>query len=313
MRRVLVTSPPMLLALDRFQDLMHQHALEPIYHPELRSFDKPELIQQVRLADGWILGDDEVNEDVLTIAAQTGLRTIVKWGIGVDNIDFAAASRLGVQVRNTPDMFGDEIADLAMHYVTGLARDTFQIHKGVLAGSWPKPAGLSLKGRVAGVVGYGSVGREVVRRLLAARMRVRVYTRTAARFDRSDPDCELLPWPEQIEELDFVILCCPLTPQTRHMIGADFFARCRSGVRLVNVARGGVVDSHALVTALREGKVAGAALDVFEQEPLPANDNLRDFEQVIFGSHNASNTVDAVDRTSHAAIEKLVELMDSGK
>lgn len=309
MRRVLITSPPMLLALDRFKCPLGEHRLEPIYHPELGSFQPAELLEQVRIADGWILGDDEVNEEVLRVAAETGLRAIVKWGIGVDNIDFAAAERLGVQVRNTPDMFGDEIADLAMHYVTGLARSTFQIHDGVRSGNWPKPAGISLKGRVAGVVGYGSVGRELVARLLAAKMRVQVYTRNAGRFDRGEPHCELVTWPEQIEALDFLVLCCPLTAQTRHMIDAEVFSRCKPGLRIVNVARGGVIDSGALVSALRQGTVAAAALDVFEQEPLPPGDMLREFEQVVLGSHNASNTVDAVDRTSRTAIDILVKLM----
>ncbi|GAB5406329.1 MAG: phosphoglycerate dehydrogenase [Aureliella sp.] len=311
MRRVLVTSPPLCLAIDRYNGLLSRLDIE--VHPVNagQTLSRSRLLSLVAEFDGWIIGDDQVDTEVLATGRAGRLRAAVKWGIGVDNIDFDAAKSVGIPIRNTPDMFGDEIADLAMHYVTGLARETYRIHEGVKKGNWPKPAGISLTGRTAAVVGYGSVGRAVVDRLLAARMQVLVYTRTESKFNHTDDTVQLAQWPARIQEAEFVVLCCPLTDQTRHLLGRRFFETCFDGVRIVNVARGGVIDTNILCEALRTGHAHSAALDVFEQEPLPMDAALRDFDQVVLGSHNASNTIDAVDRTSRQAIETLVTLWEN--
>lgn len=313
MRRILVTSPPMVRAIERYESLLNNANFVATCPQATQTLPRDELLSIIDTFDGWIVGDDGVDTEVLHRGRSGRLLAAVKWGIGVDNIDFAAAKSAGVSIRNTPDMFGDEIADLAMHYIVGLARETFRVHQGVLAGGWPKPAGLSLAGRMAAVVGYGSVGQTLVDRLVAAKMNVQVYTRTESRFDRPESSVSLVRWPDRIDQAEFVVLCCPLTESTRHMLGEDFFAACSPGVRIVNVARGAVIDTAALCGALHSGVVHSAALDVFEEEPLPKDSNLREFEQVVFGSHNASNTVDAVDRTSRRAIEILAELLNSGE
>jgi D-3-phosphoglycerate dehydrogenase len=119
-------------------------------------------------------------------------------------------------------------------------------------------------------------------------------------------------WPDHLQEADFIVVTCALTESSRHMVNADTLARARKGVRIVNVARGPVIDEPALVAALRSGHVYSAALDVFEQEPLPMNSPLREHPRCIFGSHNSSNTSDAVDRTSRIAIGKLFEFLGVG-
>ncbi len=311
MRKVLVTSPPMCLAIERYSDLLSRSGIELRPMNEGQTLPRSQLLSIVADFDGWIVGDDQVDTEVLQAGRVGRLRAAVKWGIGVDNIDFDAARLAGVPIRNTPDMFGDEIADLAMHYLTGLARETFRIHDGVRGGGWPKPAGISLAGRIAAVVGYGSVGRALVDRLSASRMNVVVYTRTESKFVRHAEVAQLAHWPERIQDLEFIVLCCPLTDQTRHLLDRDFFTSCFDGVRIVNVARGGVIDTEALCDALESGRVHSAALDVFEQEPLPEVARIRKFEQVVFGSHNASNTIDAVDRTSRRAIETLLDLWNN--
>ena len=122
--------------------------------------------------DGWIIGDDPATARVFEAGIRGRFKAAVKWGVGVDNVDFGACERLGIPITNTPGMFGDEVADLALCYVIGLARDAFYIDRSIRGGSWPKPTGISLKGRVAGVLGVGDIGQGLAQRLQAVGMEV---------------------------------------------------------------------------------------------------------------------------------------------
>ena len=157
----------------------------------------------------------------------------------------------------------------------GLARQLFVIDRGVRAGGWPKPAGISLQGRLAGVVGLGDIGRNLCTRLMALGLRVVAYD-PGVEGEAGIAGLERAPWPDRLDELDFLVFTCALNDRNRHMLNADTLARARDGIRIVNVARGPLIDEAALVEALRAGKVHSAALDVFEVEPLPADSPLRD-------------------------------------
>ena len=235
-------------------------------------------------------------------------RAAVKWGIGVDNVDFTACEDLGIPITNTPRMFGAEVADVATGLVIGLARDLFLIDRGVRAGGWPKPAGISLSGRRAGVVGLGDIGRNVATRLQALGMQVTGYD-PGVTGDAAIPGLSRAAWPDGVEACDFLVFTCALNARNRHMLNADVLAQCMPGVRIVNVARGPLIDETALVAALQAGQVHAAALDVYEAEPLPMDSPLRGMERVIFGSHNGSNTIDAVIRASHTAIDRLAAFL----
>ena len=155
-----------------------------------------------------------------------------------------------------------------------------------------------------GLIGLGDIGRNVARRLLAADMKVVAYDpffagEVAAGIERAT-------WPARIGEADFLVFTCALTAANRHMLNADTLAQAKPGVRVVNVARGPLIDEAALIAALQSGHVHSAALDVFEVEPLPMNSPLRDMQQTIFGSHNGSNSEDAVRRCSVQAIDVLL-------
>jgi D-3-phosphoglycerate dehydrogenase len=259
--------------------------------------------------DGWIIGDDPATRAVLEAGVRGHLRAAVKWGIGVDNVDFAAARELGLPITNTPFMFGAEVADVAMGYVVALARETFLIDRQVRAGGWPKPVGISLAGKLGAVVGFGDIGRNIARRMLAADMKVIAYDPAFKPVDGLDA-VQYQSWPERIEEADFLVLACSLTANNRHMVDASVLQQAKRGLRVVNVARGPLIDEAALLTALRTGHVHSAALEVMEEEPLPPHSPLRGFERCIFGSHNGSNTADAVVRASERAIELLFELLE---
>ncbi len=303
--KVLVTCPPMLGMIDTFRPIFEKHGVEVTAAKVVQTLSVEELIQLVPQHDGWIIGDDPATREVFTAGKAGKLKAAVKWGIGVDNVDFVACKDLGIPVTNTPNMFGAEVADIAMGYVIALARETFQIDDGIRQGHWPKPRGISLAGKTVALIGYGDIGKSTAKRLLAADMNVIAY-------DPAVPDSPELSavqraaWPQRVEEADFILATCSLTPSSRHLINADVFAQAKPGVRVINVGRGPVIDEPSLEAALKSGKAYSAALDVFEVEPLPMDSTLRTHPRCIFGSHNASNTADAVVRTSEIAIDKLM-------
>jgi D-3-phosphoglycerate dehydrogenase len=264
-----------------------------------------QLIELVPEFDGWIIGDDPATRKVFEAGKRGKLKAAVKWGIGVDNVDFEACNELAIPITNTPNMFGPEVADVAMGYVIGLARETFQIDREIRAGGWPKNCGISLAGKRAGVVGYGDIGRNTVARLRAAGMLVSCYDPAFTVADDAD-GVTFLPWPEGLDVCDFMVFTCSLNDANRHILNEAALAACKQGIRIVNVARGPLIKEKALVEALLSGHVYSAALDVFEDEPLPGDSPLRDMPRCIFGSHNGSNTSDAVARTNDRAIAELL-------
>jgi D-3-phosphoglycerate dehydrogenase len=266
------------------------------------------LIELLPRYDGMIAGDDPMPAEVLESARR--LRVVSKWGIGLDSIDLQAAERLGIRVTNTPDTFGDEVADVAIGYMVMLARQLHRIDRSVRDGSWDKPQGISLAGRTLGIVGLGSIGRAVARRGIAMGMRVIGHEVSPPTGERAaELGVQLVGFETLLVESDLVSLHCPLTDQNRHMIDAARLSRMRPGAFLVNTARGPLIDQTALVDALQSGHLAGAALDVFEEEPLPIASPLIRMESVILGSHNASNTREAVARVNELAIENVLKGM----
>lgn len=306
--KILVTCPPMLRMIDNFRPLFESKGIELSAPNVVQTLSVEELKALVPQHDGWIIGDDPATREVFEAGKAGKLKAAVKWGIGVDNVDFAACKDLDIPIINTPNMFGGEVADIAVGYVIGLARQTFLIDRGVRAGQWPKPAGISLSGKNVALLGFGDIGRNVAKRLLACGMSIQAYDPYYSEHAGLE---EVVPmtWPQGLETADFIVITCALTASSRHMLNEETLAIAKEGVRVVNVARGPIIDEAALIRALASGKVHSAALDVFEEEPVPPASPLRDNPLCILGSHNASNTSDAVVRTSHIAIEKLYQFL----
>ena len=306
--KVLITCPPMLGRIDEFKSIFEAKSID-IFCPDVKqTLSEAELIELLPDYDGWIIGDDPANRVVFEAGKKGKLKAAVKWGVGVDNVDFEAAKDLGIPISNTPRMFGGEVADVAVGYVIALARQTFEIDRQVRAGHWIKPCGMSLAGKTVALVGFGDIGRNTAKRLLAFELNVIAYDPYfQAQADLSAVESAV--WPQRVEEADFIVVTCALTSDNYHLLNADIFRKVKPGVRVVNVARGPLIDETALIDALSSGQVHSAALDVFEVEPLPTDSRLRSFDQCIFGSHNGSNTVDAVRRASHQAIELLFQYL----
>lgn len=304
--RVLVTVPQLQRTIDEHRAHLERNGIAIVLPPVVQQLSEDELMALLPGADGIIAGDEPLTARVL--ARADSLRVISKWGVGIDNIDLQTAAQLGIRVVNTPGMFGDEVADVVIGYLILLARHLHRLDELLRSGDWPKIEGVSLADRTMGIVGLGAIGQAVARRALAMGMNVlgtdidKVNAAAGAELGVQLADLrELLP------QVDVLSLNCPLTEENRHMINAATLGTMRHGVWIINTARGPLIDEAALVGALASGQVGAAALDVFEVEPLPAGSALRQFDRVILGSHNSSNTTEAVRRTSLRAIQNLLD------
>lgn len=275
--------------------------------PVVQVMSESELVEIIGKHDGWIIGDDPATQRVFAAGKNGKLRAAVKWGVGVDNVDFDAAHELGISIANTPGMFGDEVADIAHAYVIALARELFVIDRGVRVREWPKPSGVSLRDKTVGLIGYGDIGSKTALRLSTSGTQIVVYDPGVQAVEGDN--IRLATWPQGLEMCDFIVFTCALTPANRHMLNQQTLRLCKPGVRVVNVARGPLINEADLTEALIAGHVQSAALDVFEIEPLPQDSRLRSLPQCVFGAHNASNTVDAVRTTSKRAMHLLFEFL----
>jgi D-3-phosphoglycerate dehydrogenase len=250
---------------------------------------------------GILAGDDHLTRRVLEAGSR--LRVIAKWGIGVDAIDIAAADERGIAVLNTPGVFGEELADYAMGYLHMLARRQHEVNQKVKAGAWHKVKGTSLAGKTLGVVGLGSSGRALARRAAAASMHVLGFDVLPV---PDDPAYRVVDLPDLLARSDVISLHLPSTSETMHLIDERALASMKPGAWLINTSRGSLVDEKALITALSEGRIGAAALDVFEEEPVSSDNPLLAMDNVVLGSHNGSNTKEAVERTTARAVENLI-------
>ena len=255
-----------------------------------------ELLAAVAGADAVITQFARVNATV--IAGMGRARAIVRYGIGVDNVDLDAARACGIAVSNIPDYCIDEVADHTLAFILSMTRQTVTHHAELRAGQWrlavPVTGMRVLREQTVGVVGFGRIGREVVRRLLAFKCRVLVHDPIAPAADITAAGAFPASLDALAEQSDVLTLHCPSTPATRRMVGTTLLARMKPGALLVNLARGDLVDTAALVEALRGGSLGGAALDVFDPEPLPADHPLRSLPNLVIAPHIASVSPSAV-------------------
>ena len=230
------------------------------------------------------------------IEAATKLRVIGRAGVGVDNVDVDTATKRGVIVMNTPGGNTISTAEHAFSLLMSLARKIPQAHASMKAGKWDRKSfeGTELYDKTLAILGMGRIGTEVARRAMAFGMRVLAYDPYLSQSRARSLQVELV---ENLDEIipraDFITMHMPATPETHHMLDAARLAKCKKGVRIINCARGGLVDEAALLEALTSGQVGGAALDVYEKEPPAAEFPLRDLPNVVLTPHLGASTAEA--------------------
>ncbi len=302
--RVLASCPSVWDGLGDFQDTFIRHGIV-VDIPEIagQQLNEDELLAIIDRYDGVLAGDDHLTRRV--IEAGSRLKVISKWGVGVDAIDLEAARDCGVIVSNTPGMFGDELADYALGFLLLIARQQHIVDRGVREGEWPSVRGHSLAGRTLGIVGLGSSGSALAERAIALRLSVMGADPLVAR-ETVRPDIRLVEMGGLLNEADVISLHLPAQPEGSPLVDSAAIDRAKPGFWLINVSRGSLVDEEALMRGLNSGQVGAAALDVYQREPVQPDHPLLRHPRVILGSHNGSNTHEAVERTTRAAVINLV-------
>ena len=304
MPRVLVADPIADAGIQRLRD----HA-----DVEVRLRQSPAALLEVIPDFDALIVRSETRVDEKVIRAGKQLRVIGRAGAGVDNIDVEAATRAGVLVVNAPSGNTIAAAEHTIALMLALARHIPQADQAVKAGRWERSRflGNELRDKVLGVVGLGSIGREVAHRAQAFGMRVVASDPVLSEERASQLNVRLMPLEQLMAEADVITLHVPLTSETHHLIDGRLLGLTKPGVRLLNVARGGIVDESALRAALEDGHVAGAALDVFEQEP-PGENPLLSLPQVVTTPHLGASTEEAQISVALEIADQVISVLDGG-
>jgi D-3-phosphoglycerate dehydrogenase / 2-oxoglutarate reductase len=306
MPTILFSAPYMLPYLDRFRPLLESYGLELIVPDVQERLSEDDLLKYAGQFDGTICGDDQYSANVLQASAPR-LKVVSKWGTGIDSIDRKAAANLNIQVCNTPNAFTLPVADTVFGFMLAFARQQPWMDKAMKAGEWRKLPGRSLCECTLGVIGVGNIGKAVLRRARAFGMELlgNDIVEIAPDFIR-EQRVEMVELEELLGRSDYVSLHCDLNPTSYHLINPGTLSLFKQGAILINTARGAVVDEPALVDALATGALAGAALDVFEVEPLPADSPLLYMDNVMLAPHNANSSPLAWERVHQNTINNLL-------
>ena len=303
--RLLVTPTSFAKADPSLKGRLEAACREVIYNETGKPLSAVQLKEAIQGVDGYIAGLDDVSREVLEAA--DSLRVVARYGVGVDRVDLDAARELGIVVTNTPGANSVSVAELAVALMLSAARGIPTAAAATRAGGWPRTTGTTLKNKTIGIIGFGAVGRCVGERLRAFGCRLLAYDPFPP--DDPGPGVTLTSLEELLEQADIVSLHAPVTEETTRMAGEAFFARMKPGALLVNTARGELIDEEALLRALERGQLAGAALDVFDREPLPLDSPLLLSDKVIVTPHMAAHTDDAMNTMAEMAMEDCLAVL----
>lgn len=302
----MISAPYMQPVIDRFVEEFHAQGIRltsPIVRERMEESDLLPIIGQF---DGVICGDDRFSRSVLSTASK--LKVISKWGTGIDSIDRSACEEFGIRLCNTPGAFTIPVADSTMAYLLALARRSFEQTEQMREGGWAKLSGVTLSECTVGIIGVGAIGREVARRVSVCGARVLGH-------DPIDPPShviastgiQMVGFDRLLKESDFITIHCDLNPTSHRLIDRIAISQMKSTAYLVNTARGPIVEEFALTEALLSRRIAGAALDVFEVEPLPKSSPLRGLKNVLLAAHNSNSSPVAWERVHRNTIDNLIK------
>lgn len=307
MPTVLFTAPYMIPFVDRFKSVFDKYGIELIIPDVQERMEEADLLKYAGQFDGTICGDDRYTARVIEACAPR-LKVISKWGTGIDSIDAEACSRYGIKIGRTLNAFTTPVADTVLGYMLAFARRQSWMDKAMKAGKWEKIPGRSLSECTLGVIGVGNIGKAVTRRACAFGMKV--YGNDIIDIDHvfvTETGIEMTSLESLLKNSDFVSINCDLNPTSRHLMNADTFALMKPTAVLINSARGPIVDEKGLIEALQAKRLAGAALDVFEHEPLPLDSLLLKMDNVMLAPHNSNSSPAAWERVHWNTIRNLVE------
>ena len=304
---VLITASPLSDAVGKeARELLGGSEFTLVHPPKYGPLAEAEILPLLKGIDAVYASVDKYTAAVLSSPQAARLKVISRWGVGYDCIDVAAATRAGIVIAYTPGLLNEAVADYAMALLLAVARRIHDGHSTMREGKWLPTWGHDIAGKTLGLVGCGRIGQAVARRASGFGMRLLAFD-PSPQIDAEKLGIRFVSLDEVLAESDFVSLHAALTPETRGLIGSDQLRRMKRCAYLVNTARGAVVDEAALVHALHEGWIAGAAIDAFVTEPLPATHALVTAPNLLLTPHQASFGFDTGSRVSEAAARAIVE------
>jgi D-3-phosphoglycerate dehydrogenase / 2-oxoglutarate reductase len=304
---VLLTAPYMIPFADRFRSVFDKYSVNLIIPDVYERMEEVDLLNYAGQFDGAICGDDRYTARVIEACAPR-LKVISKWGTGIDSINADACFRYGVTLCRTPNAFTLPVADTVLGYILAFARRQPWMDKEMKSGKWEKIPGRALSECTLGVIGVGNIGKAVTRRARAFGMKV--YGTDILEIDPvfvTETGLEMTSLESLLSHSDFISVNCDLNATSYHLINSNTLALVESNAVLINTARGPIVDEKALVEALRSKRLAGAALDVFEHEPLPLESPLLKMDNVLLAPHNSNSSPAAWERVHWNTIRNLLE------
>lgn len=307
---ILLSAPYMLPFIERFKPVFDHYNIELLVPEVNERLEEEEILTYAGQFDGAICGDDRYTARVLQACAPR-LKVVSKWGTGTDSIDRAACDRLGIQLRNTLNAFTLPVADSVLGYILAFARQQPWMDRAIKAGEWKKIPGRSLSECTLGVIGVGNIGKAVLRRASAFGMTllgndiVPIPTDFLSEFKVSSVSLS-----ELAQRSDFISVNCDLNPTSKHLVNQSLLAQMKPTAILINTARGPIVNEKDLVDALQEKKIAGAGLDVFEDEPIPSNSPLLKMDNVLLAPHNSNSSPTAWENVHWNTIRNLLLGLD---
>ena len=306
--KILVSAPYMLPVLDRLNKVFLQNEIEVIVPPVNERLEEEDLLPWVTEIDGAICGDDRYTEKVLDAAPN--LKVISKWGTGIDSIDQQACKLRGIKVCNTPNAFSEPVADAVIGYMICFARHLPWMDRDIRKGVWHKIPGKALHECTLGVIGIGNVGKTIVRRTIGFGMKTLGNDIAKVPEDfLTETGIEMVPKEYLLQHSDFVSLNCDLNPTSHHLMTIDRFKLMKRTGVIINTARGPIIKEGDLIDALKDKLIAGAALDVFENEPLSPDNLLLSMDNVMLAPHNANSSPEAWERVHHSTIDNLIKAL----
>jgi D-3-phosphoglycerate dehydrogenase len=294
--------------IDKIRPVFRDKGIDMVIPSVNERLEEEDLLQIIGEIDGVMCGDDRFTERVLRAALK--LKVISKWGTGIDSIDRNTCASLGIAVCNTLNAFSEPVADSVLAYMLCFARQIPWMTNDMRNGIWNKIPGFALREATLGVIGVGNVGKAVIQRALAFDTKV-LGTDTADVCNDyvARMGITMVPLETLLKKSDFVSVNCDLNPTSRHLLNAERFRLMKPTAHLINTARGPIVDEQALIAALRKRRIAGAGLDVFEDEPLPTDSPLRQMDNVLLAPHNANSSPDAWERVHINTIQNLFSVL----
>jgi len=306
-KTILFTAPYMIPFVERFKPVFDQYGLELIVPDVRERMEEDDLLQYAGQFDGAICGDDRFTLRVIE-ACSPRLKVISKWGTGIDSIDAEACSRYSIKIGRTLNAFTTPVADTVLGYMLAFARRHPWMDREMKSGRWEKIPGMALSECTLGVVGLGNIGKAVTRRARAFGMKV--YGTDIIDIDHvflTETGIEMTDLPALLAQSDFVSIHCDLNPTSHHLMNSDTFALMKPTAVIINTARGPIIEETSLIAALQSGRLGGAALDVFEHEPLPLESPLLKMENVLLAPHNSNSSPAAWERVHWSTIRNLLD------